>query len=102
MILAAFLTLAAWAPAPQGGENPFVVGVGADAQVQVAADRRSIDCLTALRELAAAVGYNLSIDNQPLENDLRFHRVDLYFEGQAPRLVAQLIAIAAGADVVFD
>ncbi len=102
MILAALLALGALVPAPQGGDNPFVVGVGADAQPQVTADRRSIDCLTALRELAAAVGYNLLVDNQPLENDLRFHRVDLYFEGQAPRMVAQLIAIAAGADVVFD
>lgn len=84
------------------GQETFVATVGADAQVVVAANRRSIDCLSALGELTAAVGWNLLVDSQPLRNDLGFHRIDLYFEGQSPRMVAQLIAVAGGADVVFD
>ncbi|MFM1870947.1 MAG: hypothetical protein RL398_369 [Planctomycetota bacterium] len=85
-----------------GPQETFQATVGADAQVVVAANRRSIDCLSALIDLTATVGWNLLIDSQPLRNDLGFHRVDLYFDGQSPRMIAQLIAVAGGADVVLD
>ncbi len=107
-MLAALLVLACTATqAPQDTGGPFSVrrsDVERDGvqRTFVSADRRSIDCLSSLRALADAVGWNLLIDSQPLENDLRFQRVDLNFADQEPRMVAQLIAVAAGADVVFD
>lgn len=106
-MLAALLTCVLMTASPQDPQNPFVVRQVTEAvfgarRVFVSADRRSMDCLSAVRELAAAAGWNLLIDNQPLEADLRFHRVDLNFADQDARMVAQLIAVAAGADVVFD
>lgn len=75
---------------------------GATARTVVAADVRAIDCLAALRALAAACNWNITIESSPLENDLRFAPVDLNLADQDPRVVAQLIAVAAGADCVFD
>lgn len=77
-------------------------GVGPGASRRVAADRRSVDCLHALEELTAAVGWNLHVDSEPLANDLRFQRIDLNFADLDPRIVAQLIAVAAGADCILD
>jgi len=92
--------------APQGPADTFTVRTlavqGARARTVVAADVRSIDCLAALRELSAACGWNITIESAPLENDLRFAPVDLNLVDQDPRMVAQLIAVAAGADCVFD
>ena len=109
-MLAALLACLAAVPVaqePKTPENMFVVReVTADTfgakRVFVSADRRSVDCLSAITELTAAVGWNLLIDNQPLQTDLRFQRVDLNFAEQEARMIAQLIAVAAGADVVFD
>ncbi|MCA8963619.1 MAG: hypothetical protein H6838_01715 [Planctomycetes bacterium] len=106
-MLATILLCLAPAPVAQGPENPFVVRHAvADTfgarRIFVSADKRSIDCFSAMQQLTAAVGWNLLVDNQPLEADLRFHRVDLNFADQEARMVAQLIAVAAGADVVFD
>lgn len=90
------------------GQDPsvFVVTkVGAQGSAQrttVTADRRAVSCLDALRQLADAVDWNLRVDSKPLENDLRFHTVDLDLGGQDPRVVGQLIAVSAGADIVFD
>jgi len=72
------------------------------ARTLVAADSRRVDCLRALDRLSAAVGWNLAVESAPLENDLRFASVDLNFADQDPRMVAQLIAVAAGADCVFQ
>lgn len=94
--------------APQGGgDGPFRVRTiaataEAPARVVVGADRRALPCIDALRALTAACDWNLAIDGRPLENDLRFHVVDLGFTDQDPRVIGQLIAVAAGADVVFD
>jgi hypothetical protein len=79
-----------------------VVGAPDSPRTVLAADRRSVNCLDALRALAEASGWNLTLESAPLESDLRFAAVDLNFEGQDPRMVAQLIAVAAGADCVFD
>ena len=76
--------------------------IGTAPRTFVAADRRHIDCLDALRQLTAAVGWNLVVESKPLEADLGFQSVDLNLENQDPRMVAQLIAVAGGADVVFD
>lgn len=91
---------------PQGGEGMFAVSreVAADGQerVTVAADVTAVDCLLALKQLAAAVNWNVDFETTPLENDLRFATVNLFLADQDPRLVAQLIAVAGGADCVFD
>ena len=91
---------------PQGGGETFTVRtVANDAgrhRQLVAADVRSIACLDALRGLSAACGYQITIESTPLENDLRFATVDLNLSDQDPRVTAQLIAVAAGADCVFD
>lgn len=71
-------------------------------RVVVAADRRQIDCLLALRELAATMNWNVAIESTPLEQDLRSSSVDLNLVDQDPRMVAHLIAVAAGADSIFD
>lgn len=78
-------------------EAPGVAG-----RLTVAADRRQVNCLDALRELCAAVGWNLRVESRTLEGELAFQSVDLNLADQDPLMVAQLIAVAAGADVVFD
>lgn len=72
------------------------------ARVVVAADARAVSCRDALGELAKANGWNIAFATGPLENDLRFATVDLNLADQDPRMVAQLIAVAGGADCVFD
>jgi tetratricopeptide (TPR) repeat protein len=79
---------------------PAVDGVAA--RTVVAADKRQINCLDALRALSQALNWNLVVASTPLENDLRFASVDLNFADQDPRAIAQLIAVAAGADALFD
>ncbi|MFN3243511.1 MAG: tetratricopeptide repeat protein [Planctomycetota bacterium] len=68
----------------------------------VSADKRQIHCLAALRELARTMNWNLVVESTPLENDLRFASIDLNLADQDPRMVAQLIAVAGGADSIFD
>ena len=101
------LLLAVLALAPQA-QDPEVFTVteatvdGGAVRYAVSADRRQIHCMDALRELAGAMNWNLDVESTPLENDLRFASVDLNLAGQDPRMVAQLIAVAGGADTVFD
>ena len=101
------LLLAALAFAPQA-QDPEVFTVteatvdGGAVRYAVSADKRQIHCMDALRELAGAMNWNLDVESTPLENDLRFASVDLNLAGQDPRMVAQLIAVAGGADTVFD
>lgn len=92
--------------APQG-EPLFRVravagATGGTPRTYVEANRQAVDCLQGLRELGATVGWNVVIETRPLEADLAMQSVDLNFVDQEPRTVAQLIAVAAGADVVFD
>ncbi len=101
------LLCAAVLQAPQGRDDMFKLrgAPAADGQRErfvVDADGRAVPCLEALQALAKANGWNLGVESSPLENDLRFATVDLDLTGQDPRLVAQLIAVAGGADVVFD
>ncbi len=101
-LLAAFGLAAALA----AQESPFVrrevAAADGEMRAVVDADARAIACLDALRALAAACGWNLVVESSVLENDLRFGAVDLSFTDQDPRMAAQLIAIAAGADCLFD
>jgi len=102
-VAAALLTTALWVP-----QEPQLFAVtnstteAGVARVLVGADSRRVDCLRALERLSAAVGWNLDVESTPLENDLRFASVDLNLADQDPRMVAQLIAVAAGADCVFQ
>lgn len=87
--------------------GPFTVDTvartGSDtAQTVVSADRRAVPCLEALQHLTAALNWNLRVDSEPLAEDLRMCAVDLDLQDQDPRIIGQLIAVAAGADVVFD
>jgi tetratricopeptide (TPR) repeat protein len=72
------------------------------AEVVVAADRHQINCFVAISELAAVMNWNLVYESTPLENDLRNAPVDLNLADQDPRMVAQLLAVAGGADTIFD
>jgi hypothetical protein len=101
MLVAALLALAAMAQQPLFQVRKGPEDANGHSRPLVTADRRLVSCLEALRELTGAVGWNLSVESQPLTADLGFHSVDLNLEGQDARIVAQLLAVAAGADVVF-
>jgi tetratricopeptide (TPR) repeat protein len=75
---------------------------GLPPQFVVAADKRQISCQDALQDLAETMNWNLIVESTPLENDLRFASVDLNLAGQDPKMVAQLLAVAGGADAIFD
>lgn len=91
---------------PQGQEPVFVVAdrvsESGGTTTTISGDRRSISCLEALQQLTATMGWNVHVESKPLENDLQFSSVNLAFTGQDPLVVAQLIAVAGGGDVVFD
>ena len=100
------LALALFVAGAAAQASPFVrrevpVADGAP-RVVVDADARAIACLDALRGLTVACGWNFVVESTVLENDLRFATVDLSFVDQDPRVAAQLVAIAAGADCLFD
>ncbi len=93
--------------APQGPDSPFslrkIAAVdGGVERVVVSADRRAVACFDALQQLAVAMDWNVRFDSKPLESDLRFCAIDLDFADQDPRIIGQLVAVAGGADVVFD
>ena len=75
---------------------------GGASKVIVSADKRGINCLVGLQDLADCMNWNLAVESTPLEADLRFAPIDLNLADQAPRMVAQLLAVAAGADTIFD
>ncbi|MBL8723063.1 MAG: hypothetical protein JNK49_03415 [Planctomycetes bacterium] len=109
MIGALLTLLTALAVLPQTGRDEPTFRVQRTAETAsgpgrttVSADRRQVNCLDALRELCAAVGWSLRVESRTLESELAFQSVDLNLAEQDPRLVAQLIAVAGGADVVFD
>ena len=92
--------------APQGGGVFTAREVTRSGAVRpstvVEADQRQIVCATALRELGATMNWNVVFETAPLERDLQNVSVDLNLEDQDPRMVAQLIAVAGGADCIFD
>lgn len=94
--------------APQGQEpatftKKVIAGVdGTPSRTVVVADRRGTNCFTALGELAETMNWNLVVESTPLEADLRYAPIDLNLADQDPRMVAQLLAVAGGADTIFD
>lgn len=103
----AFLLIAAAGAFPQGPDEIFTVGVKtgagtAPARTVLAANARAVDCLSALERLTVAVGWNIAVESTPLKNELRFATVDLDLADQDPRMVANLIAVAGGADCILD
>jgi tetratricopeptide (TPR) repeat protein len=68
----------------------------------VSADKRQINCRTALNDLCTSMNWNLVFESTPLDNELRLASIDLNLAEQAPRMVAQLLAVAGGADTIFD
>lgn len=107
MIRAALMLALVVQAGPQDRDELFTVGKIAatattTARTVVAANRRAVDCLFALQRLTAAVGWNIAIESAPLQNELRFASVDLDLADQDPRMVASLIAVAAGADCILD
>ncbi|HEX6812172.1 MAG TPA: hypothetical protein VF384_11155 [Planctomycetota bacterium] len=106
MTLVAACLLTAVVQAQQASSQLFVVrtlpeAAGSPARTVVEADARAVHCLEALQRLGAAAGWNVTIESRPLEDDLRLGVVDLDFTNQDPRMAAQLIAVAAGADCIF-
>lgn len=102
---AAVLLLLAHLQEPQGDALYTVRtedAAGETKRVLVSADRRSVDCHAALQALGNACGWNVIVETRPLENELHAVRVDLAFDDQEPRVVGQLIAVAAGADAILD
>jgi tetratricopeptide (TPR) repeat protein len=97
--------LAAALQAQQADEPMFVVRKLPEpaglSRMVVSADARAVRCLDALQRLGQAVGWDVAIESRPLEDDLRIESVDLDFANQDPRMAAQLIAVAGGADCIF-
>lgn len=101
--LLAALALLPQAPDPDVFVTKQVAATESQAErTVVSADKRQIHCLAALRELAKSMNWNLVVESTPLENDLRIASIDLNLADQDPRMVAQLIAVAGGADSIFD
>ncbi len=67
----------------------------------VSANRAAVPGDLALRELARAMGWTLRYSAQAFEKTLADTLIDLSLSARGPRTVANLIAIAAGADVLF-
>lgn len=88
---------------PQGPAPVFeLTQAGEPPRPSLAADRKAISCLEALQELGAVMGWNVHFESKPLQAQLSGATADLYFTGQEPRMVGQLLAAAGGADTVFD
>jgi tetratricopeptide (TPR) repeat protein len=82
-------------------DGPFTV-VRDGATARVSADRPAIAGDVALRSLAGALGWTLRFNPESLQQELALHSLDLAFDRQSARTVAHLVAVACGADVVFD
>ncbi|MGK0301926.1 MAG: hypothetical protein ACI89X_002806, partial [Planctomycetota bacterium] len=91
--------------APQTGVFTKMVLPSKDGELPrtvVSADKRQINCRTALNDLCTSMNWNLVFESTPLDNELRLASIDLNLAEQAPRMVAQLLAVAGGADTIFD
>lgn len=93
------VVLATAAARPQGAD-PVFRPRGQD-PVLLSVDR-TITASSALETLGATMGWNVLFQPRHLHNDLGMVSLDLAVVDQDPRLLAQLIANAGGADVVFD
>ncbi len=98
-LTACVLGLAA-ATAPQ---NPPIFSVNREVKPpRVSADRDAVTAFGALTELGTAMGWTLLPQPDRIRNDLELVSLDLSFEDQDPRMIAQLLAAAGGVEVTFD
>ena len=108
MILARIASLALLASlGARDAEDSFTVRNvdlpgGAATQTVVSADRRAVTTFDALHDLTQTMNWNLQVESRKLEEGLRSFTVDLDLKDQDPRMVGQLLAVAAGADTSFD
>lgn len=105
-LLVCALSLFLQAPqAPETGvfaKNVLSSKDGEAPRTVVTADKRQINCRDALEELCNTMNWNLVFESTPLDNELRIASIDLNLAEQDPRMVAQLLAVAGGADTIFD
>jgi len=94
------LTLALAMLLPQGPEL-FTMDTTTASPV-ISADRPAVGADEALRGLAAAMGWRVDFATRRLEQDMSAVSLDLSFDDQNPRTIAELIAATANADTVFD
>jgi tetratricopeptide (TPR) repeat protein len=69
---------------------------------RVSADRNGVSPDHALQELGRSLGWSVRFETRQLQESLALHSLDLSFDDQNPRGVAHLLALAGGADVVFN
>jgi tetratricopeptide (TPR) repeat protein len=99
----AFALLSAAAPAQEHGVAPGAALFSVDAATQrISADRTAVAAGAALTELAKAMGWRIAFQPESLLGELEHTSLDLSFDDQGARAIAQLIAVAGGADVQFD
>lgn len=92
--------LATWL-ACGSGEDLYVVDRTTDPP-RVSADVDAVGADAALVELGRAMEWEVVFETTRLRNDLALVSVDLSFDLQDPRIIADLIAVAGRADVTFD
>ncbi|MCA8941289.1 MAG: tetratricopeptide repeat protein [Planctomycetes bacterium] len=68
----------------------------------VSANRTGVPGDQALRELGAAMGWGVEFETEQLRGRMSVTGVDLAFSAQNPRIVAGLVAVASGGDVIFN
>jgi tetratricopeptide (TPR) repeat protein len=86
--------LAALAPAPE----PLFATREVEGQLLVRANRAAVPCDLAIDELGRSLGWQVRYGSTTLREQLAEQVVDLSFDAMPPRICAQLIAAAAGAD----
>lgn len=88
------------ATAPQ---NPPIFSINREVKPpRVSADRDAVTAFGGLTELSTAMGWTLLPEPDRVRSDLELVSLDLSFEDQDPRMIAQLLAAAGGVDVTFD
>ncbi len=84
------------------GDDLFKVEKQGDVAL-VSANRGAVTAAEALQQLCVAMSPQWKLrDTKEIRAELEKISLDLAFDGQPARVVAQLIAVSAGLDVVFD
>ncbi len=98
---ACLLGLLAGLGAQDSGSKLFTVDRSREPWL-LAADRNGVACDRAFVDLGHALDWRIDFETKQLEASLAMVTLDLAFVAQPARVVAQLLAAAGGADVVFD
>lgn len=83
-------------------QEPMFDVSGTGDHVVLSANRTGVPGDQALRDLASVMGWGVEFETEQLRGRMSVIGVDLAFTGQNPRIVAGLIAVASGGDVVFN